>query len=245
MSDPKRWLDPASDASPATRALLAAARGRDEPPAERLAAVAARLAVVVAPLGPVVPGAPGGPAAPAAPAPAIIAGHAVGAKLGAALVALGLVGGGAWYLRASDRSAPGAPSAREAPRPAASSAAPPAVAAPAVESPASAEAPAVPGPAPQRPPGSIERLADRAGEAALVHAADAALRRGDAGGALTLAGEHARRFPAGAHAEERERIAIEALVRLGRSGQARAAAERFLARHPASIYRARIEELVR
>jgi len=60
-----------------------------------------------------------------------------------------------------------------------------------------------------------------------------------------LTREHRARFPDGAHAEERDRIAIEALVRLGGIDDARVAGDRFFSRYPQSIYRSRIEDLLR
>ena len=59
--------------------------------------------------------------------------------------------------------------------------------------------------------------------------------------ALALAGEHARLFPAGMLSQEREAIAVEALVKLGRASQAQTRAHIFLAAHPDSPYKSRIE----
>ncbi len=88
-------------------------------------------------------------------------------------------------------------------------------------------------------------LHPRQDDDAVVVAAEAALVRNDAAAALTLTRQHGARFPVGAHAEERDRIAIEALVRLGRADRAHAAAGRFFTRYPRSIYRARLEGLLR
>lgn len=62
--------------------------------------------------------------------------------------------------------------------------------------------------------------------------------------ALSLTQEHARRFPRGTLSQEREVIAIDALVQLGRSQEARARATAFLKFYPRSAHRARIEQLV-
>jgi len=86
---------------------------------------------------------------------------------------------------------------------------------------------------------------DSEAETKLVVAAGAALVANDAEAALALTREHLTRFPNGAHAEERDRIAIEALVRLGGLEGARAAADRFFTRYPQSVYRSRVESLVR
>jgi hypothetical protein len=59
--------------------------------------------------------------------------------------------------------------------------------------------------------------------------------------ALALADEHAARFGDGRMAPEREVIAIDALRALDRRAEARARASRFLARHPSSPYRERVE----
>lgn len=62
--------------------------------------------------------------------------------------------------------------------------------------------------------------------------------------ALALTGEHARRFPTGVLAQEREVIAVEALVRIGRRDEARARAATFLATYPSSAYRSRASEAI-
>jgi hypothetical protein len=63
--------------------------------------------------------------------------------------------------------------------------------------------------------------------------------------ALELADRHARRFPAGGYAQEREMIAIQALVRLGRSSDASARAERFRRSFPGSAYERRLDALTK
>ena len=62
--------------------------------------------------------------------------------------------------------------------------------------------------------------------------------------ALALAGEHAARYPKGQLGQEREVIAISALVGMGRAGEARSRAAAFLAAHPRSAHRSRIEAMV-
>jgi len=59
--------------------------------------------------------------------------------------------------------------------------------------------------------------------------------------ALALAERHASEFPTGELSQERELIAIEALAKLGQADQADARATRFLADHPRTPYRLRIE----
>jgi len=59
--------------------------------------------------------------------------------------------------------------------------------------------------------------------------------------ALGLANEHARRYPRGMLSQEREAIAIEALLALGRTAQAKARASRFAQNYPGSPHWSRIE----
>ncbi len=68
--------------------------------------------------------------------------------------------------------------------------------------------------------------------------------RSDPAGALALTDEHARRFPAGTLAPEREVLAIEALAALGRTSEARARLGAFRDRYPQSPHVARLEALV-
>jgi len=62
--------------------------------------------------------------------------------------------------------------------------------------------------------------------------------------ALTLAHEHRRRFPTGSMDQEREVIAVNALVNLGRTGEARERAERFARDHAGSAYTARMQSIL-
>jgi hypothetical protein len=65
----------------------------------------------------------------------------------------------------------------------------------------------------------------------------------DAARALALAEQHAREHARGAFAEEREVIAVEALVRLGRTAQARARVRAFAGLYPGSSHLAHLREL--
>jgi len=80
-------------------------------------------------------------------------------------------------------------------------------------------------------------------ELALLARAQAALRT-DAGTALRLATEHAQTFPGGALAQEREVIAIDALLRLGQKAEGTARAKAFHQRFPASAHGRRVDVLV-
>lgn len=89
-------------------------------------------------------------------------------------------------------------------------------------------------------PQSIEEPApERPSELALLAEARRVLRSSPAQ-TLRLAAEHREHFDSGAFVEEREVLAIEALVRLGRRGQAASRAERFDRRYPRSIHAGRI-----
>ena len=71
-------------------------------------------------------------------------------------------------------------------------------------------------------------------ETRLIGNANAALQAGDAARALSLLDEHARRFPGGVLAEERDAERVLALCAAGRTSDARARAERFLRERPKS-----------
>lgn len=89
---------------------------------------------------------------------------------------------------------------------------------------------------------SVTPTALRCDDVTLVDGADTALRAGNPERALAAAREHEQRCPTGALVQERERIAIEALVQLGRIDQARARASAFEARFPSSPHVGRIRQ---
>jgi hypothetical protein len=80
-----------------------------------------------------------------------------------------------------------------------------------------------------------DRDLELAAERAPLETARTALSRGKPQAALDALGEHQRRFPFGRLGEEREALAIEALVQGGRSAEARARAARFRAKFPSSL----------
>jgi hypothetical protein len=90
-------------------------------------------------------------------------------------------------------------------------------------------------PAPSNSPNASELML-------LERAAD--VLRANPAAALALAEEHAARFASGDLTQEREVIAIEALVRLNRRDEARDRASRFLAAFPSSAHRLRVQALV-
>ena len=80
-------------------------------------------------------------------------------------------------------------------------------------------------------------------EVSYLRRARAALKS-DPAQALELANGHPLRFPHGALDQEREVVAIDALVRLGRRGESRARADAFRARYPSSAHLTRLDALV-
>ena len=72
-------------------------------------------------------------------------------------------------------------------------------------------------------------------ERALLDTARTALGRGDGASAMTGVKKHEQRFPKGQLAEEREAIAVQALVALGSGDLARARGERFKRTYPNSV----------
>ena len=110
-----------------------------------------------------------------------------------------------------------------------------AVSAAPIAAPAPAPAPAL---TPARDARAVEHT--RAGssslsaELALVRAAQAALDGRDPARALALLHRHARRFPLGALAEERDAALVDALCGVGRKAAARSAAASFAARYASS-----------
>jgi hypothetical protein len=68
--------------------------------------------------------------------------------------------------------------------------------------------------------------------------------KSDPARALLLCSQHAAQFPNGILGQEREVIAIEALLALGRGGEAAARAEAFEAHYPGSAHARRLRALV-
>ena len=81
-------------------------------------------------------------------------------------------------------------------------------------------------------------------EVALLEQARKALQDGDAAHALDLASEHQRHFADGILVEEREALAIEALVKLGRVDPARSRWTTFASSYPRSNYRGRLQRMI-
>ncbi len=184
------------------------------------------------------------------------------AKVGIASLALLLIGGA---FTAALRRAPSPTSVSAAPSSLVAETAPPAVAetAPANDpAPATNPAPAndpapltnpAPAPtpkasataapvAPTAPAPSTAKSAPTPEEGRLLLEAKAAISA-DPRRALALTAAHAKAFPSSALGAERESIAVEALARLGRCGEARARAQRFLAVFRSSPHRRLVARL--
>ena len=104
-------------------------------------------------------------------------------------------------------------------------------------------------PQPRSPPppheaSKSEPAVDAVAEAKLLLAARRALA-GDPARALALTDDHAARYPDGALAEERELIAIRALMATGKVDAAQSRGERFVDRYPASGHRPAVESALR
>jgi hypothetical protein len=106
-------------------------------------------------------------------------------------------------------------------------------------SPAAAE-PAAPEPAPPVAPSAPPTIS----EVALLEQARAALRAGDTAHALVLVEQDATLYPDGVLVEEREALAIETLIKLGRRDEAVAKWTKFATSYPHSNYHARLQRLI-
>lgn len=102
-------------------------------------------------------------------------------------------------------------------------------------------------PAPPVPSVTQRRLAgagaELAAQIALVDAARAELAGGGAQRALKLVDQYQARYPSGAFRPEVSAVKVEALMKLGRTVEARALAERFLAAHGPSPLAERVARL--
>ena len=101
-----------------------------------------------------------------------------------------------------------------------------------------------PSPAEATASGSTPVDSALAKERALLDAARRALGSGDLGACLTELSKHARVFPAGKLAEEREAMTVNALVGVGRYAEARQKADRFARRYPHSFLAPSVEAAI-
>lgn len=214
--------------------LLASAEG-DEASDQAIARLEARLAPLFGPggggggAGPAGDGGGGAAAAGAAAAKASGATKWLLATLGA-----GAIAGGAYTVHRVTADAPESAAIQtpvKAPTP------------DPIPTPSPDPAP-TPDPTPTPEPTPTKRGDGLGAESRLLAAAQTALRDGAAARALRLVETHRRRHPAGSLREERERIAIEALLALGRRGDAEARARRFRTAFPQSVQWERIRALL-
>jgi hypothetical protein len=219
--------------SPGARALLDAARGSDEPAPADAARVRQRVLVRIGSAG-------------FSAALFTLSVERANALLGAALpkfvaVALIAMGGSAlyqhWKVSAGSAQSPVAFAAPAAA--ATASASVPAAPLPPEPVASVAPAPVVTAPKPVAPAREVHRDNLEA-EMRWVRAADAALRAGDVGLALGLLNQHAREFPNGLLAEEREGLRVVAACQGGASPVVQRAASRFLRRSPRSLMAGRV-----
>ncbi len=94
---------------------------------------------------------------------------------------------------------------------------------------------ALPPPAPAAASAYASPANTLAPERVLLDVARSAFGRGDGNGALSALSRHEKLYPNGQLAEEREALAVRALVLTERGDQARARAARFRKRYPASV----------
>ncbi len=90
---------------------------------------------------------------------------------------------------------------------------------------------------PNAPPHAVSLSSERL----LLEGARTALARDDGAAAMVSLDRHATKFPNGELAEEREALAIQALVSMGRRDEARSRATRFQARYPLSMFAAAVD----
>jgi hypothetical protein len=237
--DPKRLLD--ESASGELRSMLRAGKS-DLPDERQMAALAAKIGILGGLGGAGAAGAAGGGGIGAKAIAGGAAKVALAVKIGGAVAVVSAVGTGAVVVatRESETRAPAPVGivATAKPTGATAKSTPPVL--PHVD-----EAPAASASAPPKPTAKAATSAAEGPEAEvkLLERAQDALRARPAE-ALALSDDHARRFPRGMLAQEREVIAIEALVKSGRKADAKARAERFKKTWPGSSHTRRVETLI-
>lgn len=252
MSDPTRTEDDV------LADLIAAERAAPDPSPQAAARIGGRLAATLAlPFDPSLPSAPPpappGPAA-SSPSPAGVAAAGGLAQLSArtALTFLlgAAVGAGGYaaisHLQTSPVPMPPSPPPITAPASQPVPAPLPAVPQPAAP-PTTAAAVAAPAPVPRQGEHVAAAARDRGlgAERKLVEMARTALARGQTDSALATLRRHARGFPNGQLAEERESLLVRALVAKGDFAEARQRAARFQRKYPSSLFAPVVEQAVR
>lgn len=223
MIDPPRLRESGSEAPPELKDLFLDAKKPVPLTSATDAQLAARVTALAAlPATPLVKGLPW-----------LIAG-------GAVVVAGALV----FVTQRTTGAAPSAPATNSSPAPALSDAVP-AEAAPEAQTPAEDEpAPAASGrqAAPAAAPSSSEDAL--AGEAKLLNQAHAAMSS-DPRQAYAFASAHAKRYPRGQLAAERELIMVQALVKLGRVREAETRGRALRKSAPSRIYGERLDTILK
>jgi hypothetical protein len=154
-------------------------------------------------------------------------------KISAALVGLGVAGGGLYLAFAPEpRPAPAVVSTAVKPAP---------VVAPPVDQAPEAVLPVAPPaePAAKKSPGPSRSADNLAQEVAILSRASAELRAGRPAAALKALDEHQREFPGGVLAQERTAARIQALCALGRKKEAESELARLTRTSPSSPHVAR------
>lgn len=234
MTEPRRLLDDPETAD-ALRAALEA--GRELPDEAQLASLASRLGPLLGPGG-------GGGGSGGSSAATGGGGAAIKASLGL-LAAAAATAGIVWW------SASGEPHEPSVSRPAVEQEVAPAVPAPDIPEGVDVPEDLVLAPEPEIAPRRARSRSDPTptfeidpeAEMQLIRRAQDALATSPRT-ALARAEEHRRRFGEGTLAQEREVVAIDALVREGREPEARERADAFHRRWPRSAHRRRIDVLV-
>ena len=207
------------------RALVAAERDAGTTAAPGKARVKARLDALIAP----VPGGGGGGGGGAGAAPTSALG-----RLAAVFAAGALVGGAVVYAALPPQIVERVVQVERSALPATATAT--GIASSPIVQRAAVAPQAEDASAPVAPVVSARPAADSlAAERALLDPARTALGRGDGASALDAVRKHELAFRSGALAEEREAIAVQALVQLKRREEAAARGERFLVRYPGSV----------
>jgi hypothetical protein len=246
--------------SPQSRRLIEAERARPDAPADAKAIAQAKLAALLGPAAGLGEGGRGGGgtgdggsgAATGSIAKAIKGSSGLTAvKALAVFAAGGLVGGGVVAAVRSpvehvvyvERAAPAAsPIASTAPVPPAEIDVVRAVPSSVAPSPARVAAPAS---TPASSSTGRSRDTDLAAERLVIERARSALARGDGQGALVPIAQHERDFARGQLVEEREALAVQALVIAGRVPEATARAARFRKAYPSSLLLPIVDQALR
>jgi hypothetical protein len=259
IEEPVRWLDARSDAPEDVRQLLALGRGALDPTPEDMARLSASVATAAG----------GGAAGAVAAKVAAAHGHALTAsvvKVVAVLVVAGAAGGTGWAVLRSAETA-SAPTASQAghassveaplapiisqPPPSDETVIMPAATTTAIEAASSANVTSAPprtgsgavSAAPAAATVEVPPVAAVPSELALLDRARTRMAA-DPGDALRALDEHRARYPRGTFVQEREVLAIEALVHLVRRPEAESRAAAFANEFPDSAHRRRIAVLL-